>query len=153
MVSRFWGMDICGFRPGYRNNFTKLFWIFQHWARLKHIFIKRLPVVIGHEQRRAHSFQKALFVNIAVCIMNKSARFNVAIGVDMKVSPSACNATCHIFSVILKIYCKSVRHVLYSFRRFTICPAERQRKRGHSIDSSGESGNLWYPFRIIIYSF
>ena len=51
---------------------------------------------------------------------------------------------------LLKNYCKTLNHVLYSIRRFTICPAERQRKRGHSIDSSGESGNLWYLFRIII---
>ena len=83
--------------------------------------------MVSHEQRRTVRFQKGLFPDIGIRIMDERARLNIPVCVDMAVTPAPGNAASHIFSVIPEVHCKNrlrlpvfpnfVVHHLSLFRR------------------------------------
>ena len=68
------------------------------------VAVKRLIVVICHKQRRLEGLQQTLISDVGIGVVNEGARLNIAVGVDMKVIPSARYAAVNELAVILKIY-------------------------------------------------
>ena len=81
-------------------------WIFKHRAWAEHIVVKRHIIVVCHEYGALQAFKQCLFPDIGVRVMDENAGIHISVGIDMEISPSACNAAAHIFRVILKIHGK-----------------------------------------------
>ena len=90
MLHRLRRLQICRLRTGFFNHLTKLLRILKHRAWTKHIFIKRLTVMICHENRTLQCFQQSIFINICIRIMDKYTWVYITIRIDMKVTSSSC---------------------------------------------------------------
>ena len=91
---------------GFGHHLAKQIRIFQHRAGTQVIVIERLPIMIGHEDRRLEALQQGLLADIGVGVVDKHAGIHIAIGIDVQVSAATGNAATHIFSIILKIHGK-----------------------------------------------
>ena len=98
MVNTFRGLILGRMGTGFLYHATQTFRIFQHRTRLEHIIIKGLTVVIGHKQRRLICFQQGLFTDVGVRVMDKSARLNVTIGIDMQIVAATSNTAVYKFA-------------------------------------------------------
>ena len=107
MVNTFRGLILGRMGTGFLYHATQTFRIFQHRTRLEHIIIKGLTVVIGHKQRRLICFQQGLFTDVGVRVMDKSARLNVTIGIDMQIVAATSNTAVYKFRIILKVNCEN----------------------------------------------
>ena len=107
MLHRLRRLQICRLRTGFFNHLTKLLRILKHRARTKHIFIKRLTVMICHENRTLQCFQQSIFINICIRIMDKYTWVYITIRIDMKVTSSSCNTSSYILRIILEIHSKN----------------------------------------------
>ena len=77
--------------------------IFQHRTGAQVILVEGLALVIFPEQRLLQAFQKALFMDIGIGVMDKDTGLHIAIGVDMGVLAAAGNAAVDILAVVLEI--------------------------------------------------
>ena len=68
------------------------------------VAVKRLIVVICHKQRRLEGLQQTLISDVGIGVVNEGARLDIAVGVDMKIIPSARYAAVDELAVVLKIY-------------------------------------------------
>ena len=68
------------------------------------VIIKRLAVMIGHEDRALQRFDQRVFADIHVGIVDEHTGIDIAVGVDVEVPAASGNAAAHIFGVILEVH-------------------------------------------------
>lgn len=67
------------------------------------VVVERLAFGIFLEERLLQAFEQALLVDVGAGIMDKDARFDVAVRVDMAVVAAAGDATVDVLAVVLEV--------------------------------------------------
>ena len=103
MIHAFGGLILRGVGIGVFHHFAQTLGIFQHGTGLEQILVERLVIVIGHEQGRLIGFQKGLFPDVGVGIVDEGAGLDVAVGVDVQVAATAGDAAVDGLAVVLEV--------------------------------------------------
>lgn len=104
MLHRLRRLQIRRLRTRLFHHLTQLLRILKHWTWTKHIFIKRLSIMICHENRALQCIQQTLFVDICIRIMNKYTRIHITICIDMQITSSTSDTSANILRIILEIH-------------------------------------------------
>lgn len=62
--------------------------------------------MVCHHDRGTQRFQKHLFPDVVIGIVDKYTRVNISVCIDMEVTAASCDAASHILSVVLKVHGK-----------------------------------------------
>ena len=88
---------------GFVNRLPQAVRVVEQRAGTQKVVRERLAFLVFTEERAAERFFKCTFVDIVRCIVDERARLAVAVGVDVEITPSACDTSADILAVIPEV--------------------------------------------------
>ena len=103
MFYRFRGLHVCRFGACPFDHIDEGLGIFQHRAGAEVIMVEGLSFGIFLEQGLLETGDEVLVVDVGTRVVDKDARFDVAVGVDMAVIAAASDTAINELAIVLEI--------------------------------------------------
>ena len=104
MIDGLGALEVGGLRAGLGDDLSQDLRVLQHRAGLEHVLVKRLAVVIGHEQRALQRLENGLLADVRIRVVDEHAGIDVAVRVNVEVSAAARDASADVLAVVLEVH-------------------------------------------------